>query len=202
MQMQVCDPLIWFDCKIRNFLSQKKEVTNEYILVHFSEFFQSKTEDDELHEVVMKVLEQLRADDDQDVRYFAGAKSFEEVSLFSDDVTKHDGLSSEELDEEHRQQESTEDEEKIAMEEPSPANQLITSVEYRDIVGTDKDINADKISDEKLDNEIEIVQEDLQNVSLSEESVTKDDEQTRGENSSAVVVEGIIDDVIERVQAP
>lgn len=168
----------------------------------FSEFFQSKTEDDELHEVVMKVLEHLRADDDQDVRYFAGAKSFEEVSLFSDDVTKHDGLSSEELDEEHRQQESTEDEERIAMEEPSPVNQLITSVQYRDIVGTDKDINADNISDEKLDNEIEIVQEDLQNVTLSEESVTKDDKQTSGENSSAVVVEGIIDDVIERVQKP
>ena len=36
------------------------------------EFFRIKTEDDDLYEVVMKALETLLGDEDQDVRYFAG----------------------------------------------------------------------------------------------------------------------------------
>ncbi|XP_065064452.1 serine/threonine-protein phosphatase 4 regulatory subunit 1-like isoform X2 [Rhopilema esculentum] len=161
-----------------------------------TEFFRVKTEDDELYEVVMKALETLRGDDDQDVRYFAGAKSFEEVSLFSDDAMKNDGQSSEEYGDDSRQ-EGAESEEKCALVGNTSEDPLLTAFSYKDDCPNDEDepdIDSCNISDEKLENDSEYVPEESQTTPHVQDEISSN------EGSSEVIVEEVLENLIETIK--
>lgn len=163
----------------------------------FLEFFRIKTEDDELYEIVMKVLEKLRTDEDQDVRYFAGAKSFEEVSLLSDDAMRNDGQSSEEFDEDSRN-DGAESEEKGALMRNTEET-ILTSMNCSDddaVVAKDE---CSKITDEKLECDIEKIRDELQSASL----ITKNqetEERVSGDDSSTVIVTDMLNKLIDTIE--
>ena len=144
----------------------------------------------------MKALETLRGDDDQDVRYFAGAKSFEEVSLFSEDAMKNDGQSSEEYGDDS-QQEGAESEEKCALVGNTSEDPLLTAHSYKDDSPNDEDesdIDSCNVSDEKLKNDSEYVPEESQTTSR------RQDEISSNEGSSDVIVEEVLENLIETIK--
>lgn len=167
----------------------------------FVEFFRIKTEDDELYEVVMKVLEKLRGDDDQDVRFFAGAKSFEEVSLFSDDATRNDDQSSEDFDDDSRN-EGVESEEKDALVNSVEKN--VSESPYNtkadDVVGSE-DRESSEVRDEKLETGVENTRGELQGAVIPGEIKQEEGSSSScGEESSALVVEEVLSSLIETIE--
>ena len=144
----------------------------------------------------MKALERLRGDEDQDVRYFAGAKSFEEVSLFSDDAVRNDGHSSEEFDDDNHN-ERAESEEKgaiaIGAEDGVVAAPLIT---VNDTAATLVSESID-VNDEKLENDIEKVREELQSSTIIDEAA---DERSGKEDSSVMIAEDLLNSLINTME--
>ena len=163
----------------------------------FLEFFRIKTEDDDLYEVVMKALETLRGDEDQDVRYFAGAKSFEEVSLFSDDAIKNEEHSSEEFDDENHN-ERVESEEKGALTSKTEDDVLKLASNTTDDEHTKVD-ESSEMNDEELESELENAREELQSVALACENEVADERSDR-EESSVVVVEDMLNSLIDTIE--
>ena len=143
----------------------------------------------------MKALEKLRGDEDQDVRYFAGAKSFEEVSLFSDDATKNDGHSSEEFDDENHD-ERAESEEKGAFACNTGENVLVVPLSTT-VDDVQKGNNTSRVNDEKLENEIENMREELQVASILGEVA---DERSDREDSSLVIAQDLINNLINTIE--
>ena len=143
----------------------------------------------------MKALEKLRGDEDQDVRYFAGAKSFEEVSIFSDDATKNDGHSSEEFDDENHN-ERAESEEKGAFASNTGDTVLIAPLSTT-IDNVQKDDYTNRVNDEKLENEIENMREELQSTSIVSEVA---DERLDREDSSLVIAQDLLNNLIDTIE--
>ena len=144
----------------------------------------------------MKVLEKLRGDEDQDVRYFAGAKSFEEVSLFSDDATKNDGQSSEEFDDDSHS-ERGEIEERVPLASNTEDHVLLASLSSRDAKADDAH-ETSNITDEKLEDEVEKIREELNNVDVRSDTQSAD-EKSSSEDSSTVVVEEVLSNLIDTI---